>query len=322
MGGTVSANNVGLMAENELQMRLCCAPRLNGIYQFGPFHLDGPERRLLRNGLEVPLRLKVFDTLCLLVEKAGHLVTKEALLQQVWPDTVVEENNLNVNVSTLRKALGEDANGHSYIDTVPRLGYRFVAQVTQIFESPSALITSDDTTPKLGPENSLAVLYFENLTGNMEDEHFRNGITEDVITELAKIKNLRLFPRSAVLAFRDKPLSITEVGQQLRVAFVLEGSIRRAGTRLRITARLAETANGHSVWAERYDLQSEADVFTVQDEIAQSIAGALRVMLSEANGASSFESPGRLAERATNEPARCRGAKSGAPSRGRASTLR
>jgi tetratricopeptide (TPR) repeat protein len=105
-------------------------------------------------------------------------------------------------------------------------------------------------------------------------------MTEDVITELAKIKDLRLFPRSAVLAFRDKPLPVTQVGQQLGAAYVLEGSIRRAGSRLRITAQLAETRTGHSVWAERYDRQLE-DVFAIQDEIAQNIARALRVMLTE-----------------------------------------
>jgi TolB-like protein len=126
----------------------------------------------------------------------------------------------------------------------------------------------------------VAVLYFENLSGDKGDEYFRDGMTEDVITELAKIRDLRLFPRSAVLAFRDKPLSVIEVGQQLRAAFVLEGSVRRAGNRLRITARLAETQTGHSVWAERYDRQLE-DVFAIQDEIAQNIARALRVMLSD-----------------------------------------
>ena len=124
------------------------------------------------------------------------------------------------------------------------------------------------------------MLYFENLSGDKNDEYFRDGMTEDVITELAKIRDLRLFPRSAVLAFRDKPLPVTEVGQQLRAAFVLEGSVRRAGNRLRITARLAETQTGHSVWAERYDRQLD-DVFAIQDEIAQNIARALRVMLSD-----------------------------------------
>jgi non-specific serine/threonine protein kinase len=130
------------------------------------------------------------------------------------------------------------------------------------------------------PEKSIAVLYFANLSGNKEDEYFRDGMTEDIITELTKIKELQLLPRSAVLAFRDRPLPVAQIGQQLAAAYVLDGSLRRAGDRLRITAQLAETRTGHSVWAERYDRQLE-DVFAIQDEIAQSIAQALRVMLSD-----------------------------------------
>ncbi len=134
--------------------------------------------------------------------------------------------------------------------------------------------------PAAAAEKSLAVLYFENLSGDKEDEYFRDGITEDVITELSKIQGLRVFPRSAVLAFRDKPATTPEIGQQLNAAFVLQGSLRRAGNRLRITAQLVEARTSHSVWAERYDRQLE-DVFAIQDEIAQNIARALRVMLTE-----------------------------------------
>jgi serine/threonine protein kinase/Flp pilus assembly protein TadD len=129
-------------------------------------------------------------------------------------------------------------------------------------------------------EKSLAVLYFENLSGSKEDEYFRDGITEDIIIELSKIKELRMFSRSAVLAYRDKSLTAPQIGQELNAAFVLEGSLRRAGNRLRITAQLVEAHSGHSVWAERYDRQLE-DVFAIQDEIAQNIARALRVMLTE-----------------------------------------
>ncbi len=129
-------------------------------------------------------------------------------------------------------------------------------------------------------EQSLAVLYFENLSGAKEDEYFRDGITEDVITELSKIRGLRVFPRSAVLAFRDKPSTAPQIGQQLNASHVLEGSLRRAGNRLRITTQLVETRTGHTAWAERYDRQME-DVFAIQDEIAQAIAHALRLMLTE-----------------------------------------
>jgi TolB-like protein/Flp pilus assembly protein TadD len=128
-------------------------------------------------------------------------------------------------------------------------------------------------------EKSLAVLYFENLSGQKEDEYFRDGMTEDVITELFKVKDLKVFPRAAVLAFRDKPVTAPEVGQQLSATYVLSGSLRRAGNRLRVTAQLVETATGHGVWAERFDRTLE-DVFAVQDEIARSITQALRITLS------------------------------------------
>ncbi len=127
---------------------------------------------------------------------------------------------------------------------------------------------------------SIAVLYLENLGGDKEDEYFRDGITEDITTELAKISDLRIFSRSAVLAFRDKPVIATEIGRQLNASHVLEGSLRRDKARLRITAKLVETRTGHAVWAERYDRQLE-DVFAIQDEIAQSIARELRLALTE-----------------------------------------
>jgi non-specific serine/threonine protein kinase len=128
-------------------------------------------------------------------------------------------------------------------------------------------------------QKSVAVLYFENQSGAKEDEYFRDGITEDIVTELSKIAQLEVFPRSEMLAFRDKPATAQQVGQQLGAAYVLEGSIRRAGNRVRITVQLVEASTRHSVWAERYDRQLE-DVFAIQEEIARSIAQALRITLS------------------------------------------
>jgi non-specific serine/threonine protein kinase len=128
-------------------------------------------------------------------------------------------------------------------------------------------------------KKSVAVLYFENQSGAKEDEYFRDGITEDIVTELSKIKLLEIFPRSEMLAFRDKPVTAQQVGQQLGAAYVLEGSIRRSGNRVRITAQLVEASTRHSVWAERFDRQLE-DVFAIQEEIARSIAQALRITLT------------------------------------------
>ena len=129
------------------------------------------------------------------------------------------------------------------------------------------------------PQNSVAVLYFENLSSTKEDEYLRDGMTEDIITELANIRNLKVFPRPAMLAYRDKPVTAPQVGHELNAAYVLSGSIRRSGNRLRITAQLVETNSGHTVWAQRFDREM-ADVFAVQDEIARSIAQAFRINLS------------------------------------------
>src|SRR6267154_1380301 len=128
-------------------------------------------------------------------------------------------------------------------------------------------------------KKTVAVLYFENLSGAKEDEYFRDGMTEDIVTELSKIARLEIYPRSEMLQFRDKPVTAPEVGEKLGAMYVLEGSIRRAGNRLRITAQLVEASTRHSVWAERYDRQLE-DVFAIQEEIARSIAQALRITLT------------------------------------------
>ena len=132
----------------------------------------------------------------------------------------------------------------------------------------------------IAPEKSVAVLYFENLSASKDDEYFRDGMTEDIITELSKINQLHVFPRAEMLTYRDKAVTAPQVGLELNAAYVLSGSLRRAGARLRVTVQLVETRTRHAVWAERYDRQME-DVFAIQDEIAQSIAAALKVILTE-----------------------------------------
>ncbi len=143
----------------------------------------------------------------------------------------------------------------------------------------SGSIATTSAVPPLAVKKTVAVLYFENLSGAKEDEYFRDGMTEDIITELSKIGRLQIFPRSEMLAFRDKQVTAPQVGEKLGAMYVLEGSIRRAGNRLRITTQLVESSTRHSVWAERYDRQME-DVFAVQEEISLSIAKALEITLS------------------------------------------
>jgi serine/threonine protein kinase/lipopolysaccharide biosynthesis regulator YciM len=164
----------------------------------------------------------------------------------------------------------------------PNARYQTAARLHTDFEKLKRELDSGQlaAAPAAAPtEKSVAVLYFENLSGAKEDEYFRDGMTEDVITELSKIKELKVFPRTAMLTFRNKSVTGAEVGRQLNAAYVLEGTIRRAGNRLRISAQLVEMRTGHSSWAERYDRQLE-DVFEVQDEIARNISQALRITLT------------------------------------------
>jgi TolB-like protein/tetratricopeptide (TPR) repeat protein len=236
------------------------------IYQFGPFELDAAEHRLMRGGVEVPLQLKVFETLCVLVENAGRLVKKEDLLQQVWPDTAVEENNLNKNVSTLRKALGERATGQSYIETVPRLGYRFVAPVTSSSVGP----------PLPEPDvSAIAVLPFADMSPGRDQDYLCEGLAEELTNALTQIDGLRVAARIASFQFRSAGADVRTVGRQLGVGTLLDGSVQKSHDRLRVTVQLVEVATGYHRWSQRFDGTLD-DVFAIQDEIAESTVASLR----------------------------------------------
>ncbi len=181
----------------------------------------------------------------------------------------------------LGKALEKDADLRCQTAAELRADLKRLSRDIELSRKPAGEKTGSGSVarPVDDKRKSVAVLYFENQSGAKEDEYFRDGITEDVVTEISKIAQLQIFPRSEMLAFRDKPFTAQQVGQQLGAAYVLEGSIRRSGSRVRITAQLVEASTRHSVWAERYDRQLE-DVFAIQEEIARSIAHALRITLT------------------------------------------
>ncbi|AMY06882.1 Transcriptional regulator HilA [Luteitalea pratensis] len=243
---------------------------VRGAYQFGPFQLDVRERRLSRGCEVIPLRLKVFDTLRVLVENAGRLVTKQELLDAVWPETSVEENNLNHNVSVLRKALGDRATGEHYIETVPRVGYRFVASV----EGPIAQATTDSRSPGPGV-TSIAVLPFADMSSSRDQDYLCEGVAEEIIDALTHVTGLRVAARSASFQFRGPAVDVGAAGRQLGVAALLEGSVRKTDQRLRITVQLVDVADGYRRWSQRFDRPLD-DVFAIQDEIAEAVVASLR----------------------------------------------
>jgi TolB-like protein/DNA-binding winged helix-turn-helix (wHTH) protein/Flp pilus assembly protein TadD len=326
------------------------------VYEFDDFHLDAGRRLLWRAGALVPLTSRVFDTLLYMIEHHDTVLDKERLMEAVWPDSIVEENNLTQNISTLRRVFGEKPGSHRFIVTVPGRGYRFVASVNvhranpdvglprradTESESPATGKQRVDLAPQPGrasvrrfsrvflafllvlalieatifvwrartqnppesppqipsvrtfiPEKSIAVLPFANLSADKENAFFTEGVQDDILTALAKFVDLKVIARTSVASYPAGPhRNLREIGQELGVANILEGSVRRAAGKVRVTAQLIETRTNTHLWAETYD-RDLADVFAIQSDIAQDIAAALNAKLAP-------EEKARLAARPT-----------------------
>jgi TolB-like protein len=244
------------------------------FFEFGGFRLDRSKRRLLCDGQIVPLTTKVFDTLLALVESNGEIIEKDDLIKKVWPSSFVEEGNLTQNISVLRKVLGERPGENQYIATVPRIGYRFVAEVTSLRdESRRREIT------RVEPTAAIAVLPFKLLASESRDEYLGLGLADALITRLSNVRQMIVRPTSAVLKYAQSNRDAIVIGQELNVTLVLEGSIRKSGERLRVTAQLVNVEDGRSLWANTFDEQF-TDIFIVEDSIAGKVAAALALRLS------------------------------------------
>jgi adenylate cyclase len=244
--------------------------RTDAVYEFGPFRLEVREHRLVREGRSIPLTGKAFETLRVLVERHGTLVSKRDLMNAVWPETTVEENNLDRNISALRKALGEKTNARQYIETVPRVGYRFIARLS---ETPGE---EGGPQPLPGPGiPAIAVLPFADMSPDRDQDYLCEGLAEELINALTHVDGLRVASRTASFQYRASGADVREVGRQLGVGTLLEGSVRKADDRLRVTVQLIETATGYHRWSQRFDRKLD-DVFAIQDEIAQTVATSLR----------------------------------------------
>lgn len=248
-------------------------------FTFGPFVLDRQRGRLLREGRPVAVSSKGLRLLEVLLGSPGEVLTKNELMQAAWGDTAIEESNLSVQIAALRKQLGPVSEGGDWITTVPRVGYRFVGlRARETMESIAE-------TKVLPTEHRpwIAVLPFVNLSGDREQEYLADGITEDLITALTRFRWLIVIARNSSFAYKHRSLDAKQIAQELGVEYLIEGSVRKSGQRMRISAQLVDATSGKHIWAERYDLEL-TDVFAVQDEIAERVAGAIEPELLKTEG--------------------------------------
>ena len=255
------------------------------IFLFEGFRLDCPGGTLFRLdqvGVAAPVVLgsRALDLLSLLVERQGTLVSKDAIMKAVWPVMVVEEGNLTVQISALRRILDRGRTGGSCIQTVPGRGYRFVAAVTRV--SPGG------TRP--APRLSIVVLPFANLSNDPEQQYFADGITEELTTDLSRVAEMLVISRNTAFTYRNKSLGTKQIGRELGVRYVLEGSVRRSGNQLRVTAQLIDAETDAHLWVERFD-GDISDLFALQDEVARRIAVALNLELAAVEAARPTDHP-------------------------------
>ena len=237
----------------------------------GPFAVDVVAKLVTRNGEPLPVGHRGVALLSTLFERPGEVRTKTELMDAAWGQAALEESNLSVQVAALRKALGPSPMGGEWIVTVPRVGYRFV---TPALPSPPASELA-----------SIAVLPFVNLSSDPEQTFFADGLAEEIIIALGKLPGLLLIARNSSFAYRGSDVDVRKVGSDLDVRYVLSGSVRRGGTRLRMSAQLADAASGAQIWAETFDREL-VDVFAIQDEVTRRIVDALKLKLTPAQTAS------------------------------------
>ena len=243
--------------------------------RFGQFCLNLRKRKLYRDGLDVALGSKAFDILCVLVSAQGKVVSKDELMAQVWPGLVVEENNIQVHVSALRKVLDEGTDNRSCVVTVPGRGYRLPGLRSDAVPTRRTTDSQQDPiNPGAMAGASVAVLPFTNMSGDPEQEYFADGIVEDILTGLSRIDWLIVIARNSSFVYRGKAVDVKQVGQELGSRYVLEGSVRKASNRVRVTAQLIDAQTGTQLWGDRYDRLLD-DIFAVQDDITMSVLGAI-----------------------------------------------
>jgi len=244
-------------------------------YEIGPFRLDTGAGVLLLGGSPLAVGQRAVALLGVLVERAGALVSKDELIEAAWPGLSVEDSNLTVQIAALRRVFAQEPDGERWIETLPRRGYRFVGPVStpDVEADPPPKESAAPALP-LPDKPSIAVLPFDNLSGDPEQEYFADGLAEDIITGLSRFQWFFVIARNSSFTYKGRAVDVKQVARELGVQYVLEGSVRKAANRVRITAQLIDALGGRHVWAERYDRDLE-DIFAVQDELTEAIVGAI-----------------------------------------------
>ena len=229
-------------------------------------------RELTADGAVVPLQPQVLDLLLYLVAERERVVSKDDLISHVWGNRIVSDSALNSRINAARKALGDDGAAQRLIKTVPRKGFRFIGKVS---EPPAAPTQTAALPVRPAPDRpGIAVLAFNNMSDDPEQEYFCDGIAEDILTALSKVRWFLVIARNSSFIYKGRAVHIREIADELGVGYVVEGSVRKAGSRVRITAQLNDAVTGSHIWAEQYDREL-GDVFAVQDEITNAIVAAI-----------------------------------------------
>jgi TolB-like protein/tetratricopeptide (TPR) repeat protein len=259
------------------------------IYLFGPFRLDAEAAILFRGAEPTALGQRAVALLRVLVERPGIPVSKDALIEAAWPGLTVEESNLTVQIAALRRVFGEEPDAERWIETLPRRGYRFVGPVSikdqgsVAAASPIADFPTAADAPNLMLPNqpSIAVLPFQNMSGDPEQEYFADGMVEEIITALSRFRSLFVIARNSSFTFKGRSADVKQVGRELGVRYVLEGSVRKAANRVRIIGQLIDASTGAHLWADRFEGGLE-DIFDLQDQVTTRVVSAIALTLEKA----------------------------------------
>jgi len=252
------------------------------VFQFNQITLDTVQFRLCLSGKPIPVEPQVFDLLVYLIENRERVVSRDELLENLWKGKVVTDAALGVRLKDARKAVGDSGAKQQVIKTFHGRGYQFIAEVTESTSKQSSLTDGQSVsqeTLSLPDEPSIAVLPFTNMSGDPEQEYFSDGITEDIITAFSRIPRLFVVAKNSTSVYKGQAVDIKQVGREQGVRFVLEGSVRKSGNQIRITAQLIDATTGKHRWAEHYDRKLD-DIFAVQDEIAKNVTVAVQVELT------------------------------------------